>query len=238
MWGGILLSFLFFEVKCDFQKLRFLLFKTHILEVIETILESIPFGCKLRLKSISNFTIPFFAVKRVLKTRKLKGTKPRNSRNPKGMKNKKNEISKNPSGVTLKKLEIFHTIQKQYAILGIRSSNLPTQQYPLNERILLIFMFFECVTVSQFTYTFRSSNGFVEYMESICTSAGSAVIFVCLAAVVFRQTTLFNVIDNLQKFIDTSKTVGTNLNVISFGDCKCKYFRMWTSRLKSVLLKN
>lgn len=156
------------------------------------------------------------------------GTKPQNSRNPKGMKDMKNrykltgvaapkninrdikiQIQRNRRGVTLKKLEIFHTIRRQYAILGISSSNQWTQEYPLNERILLIFIFLECVIVSQFMYTFRLSHGFLEFMEGTCTTAGSALIFVCFAAVVFRQTTLFEGIGNFEKLINSSKTTAS-----------------------------
>lgn len=96
-------------------------------------------------------------------------------------------------------MKIFYTIQKQYALLGICSLPQSTKNRPFHHTAVHFnFVSLTSVIVSQFLYTFRESIGFMEYIEEVCAAAGSIIIFICLAAIVSRKTTLFNGIDNFE----------------------------------------
>lgn len=83
-------------------------------------------------------------------------------------------------------MEMFQTVQKYFTILGLSSSTQSTQKWPFNERVLLGFI---CV------YIFEVERDFMEYVECICAASASIIIFVCLVAIVFWQTTIFELID-------------------------------------------
>lgn len=102
-------------------------------------------------------------------------------------------------------MKIFETIQKQYAILGIISSRLSSQKYRFNEREFLGFLLFGYQIFSQFVYVFHEASGFMEYVVSICATSGTIIMFVCFAAIVFRKSTLFESIDNVETLIDKSE---------------------------------
>lgn len=60
---------------------------------------------------------------------------------------------------------------------------------------------------SHFMNLFYVASDFMEYMEGICTTSATIIIFVCFAAKVFGKTKLFNIIDNIEKIINASKTI-------------------------------
>lgn len=99
-------------------------------------------------------------------------------------------------------MKIFRTLQRQYAILGVYPS---AQKYPFNARVFFGFLLLGCVSVSQFVYIFLVADGFMEYMECVCSTFTTFIIIVCLAAVISRKTTLFESIDDIEQYIDTSK---------------------------------
>lgn len=103
-------------------------------------------------------------------------------------------------------MKIFEIVQKQYAIMGISSSNQMTRKLPFNKRIVFGFLLFGCLILSQFVYIYVVVNGFIEYVECICSFISSVIMFVSFAATVFGETTIFECIDNLEILIDTSKT--------------------------------
>lgn len=108
------------------------------------------------------------------------------------------------------KMRIFQRIQRQYAILGIRPSKRWLQNdLPFNGRIALGFSLFACLICSQFVYIIYVANDFMEYIECICSVSGAIITFVCFAAVVYRRTTLFDGIGDIEKLIDTSKTLSS-----------------------------
>lgn len=94
-----------------------------------------------------------------------------------------------------------------YATLGICPSNQPTQTYPFSLllRVIFGFLLFGYLIVSQCVYTFYVANGFIEYVECICTTFSSIIVFVFFAAIVFRKTELFEIIENIESLIDTSE---------------------------------
>lgn len=106
-----------------------------------------------------------------------------------------------------KKMRFFQTIRKQYAIMGISSSNQWTPELPFSERVLLGFLLFGCAIISHLVYTFHVADGFIEYVECICTTSASIIVFICFVAIVLRKTKLFETIDNIKKLIDTSETI-------------------------------
>lgn len=103
------------------------------------------------------------------------------------------------------KMKIFEIVQKQYAVLGISSSQQSTETYPISKKVFLGLLLFGYTTVSEFVYTFYMSRDFMEYVECICSLSGNIIIFICFAAVVIRERAIFEMIGNIEKFIDTSK---------------------------------
>lgn len=104
-------------------------------------------------------------------------------------------------------MKIFQTIQMQYEILGISSTNQSNQRYPADKRILHAFLLFGWLFFSHFVYIFHVASNFMEYMEGICTTSASVIIFVCFAVKVFGKPKLFGMIGSIEKMIDTSKAI-------------------------------
>lgn len=96
--------------------------------------------------------------------------------------------------------------QKHYAILGINSSNESTEKLTFNNRILFGFFLFGFTAACQFMFILFVANGFMEYMDCVCSLSATVLIFVCFAANVFRKATLFECIHNIEKLINASKT--------------------------------
>lgn len=109
------------------------------------------------------------------------------------------------------KIKTFQTVQSQYAILGISSSN---KSRPFNERSLVGFVIFGCLILSQIVYIFHVANGFMDFLECLCGISASFNMFVVFVAIVFTQNTLFVIIDNTDILIDTSKMVLCLLRVL------------------------
>lgn len=56
------------------------------------------------------------------------------------------------------------------------------------------------------------ANDFLEYMEGICTTSASMLVFVFFLAIVSSKTAAFKSMDDIGKLINSSKT--KNLNTI------------------------
>lgn len=104
-------------------------------------------------------------------------------------------------------MKIFETIQRHYNSLGISSSHQLIQKYPFNARIFIGFLIFGVNAVSQFIYIVFVASDFMEYMNVICASSGSTIIFVCYAAIVYKKNRLFKTIDNIEQLIDSSELI-------------------------------
>lgn len=105
------------------------------------------------------------------------------------------------------KVKIFQVIQRHYADLGICSSSnqLITQKSPFNGRLLFGFLLFGYFLASQLVHIFCIANGFLEYMEGVGAISATILVIIVLMAVVFRKTTIFKCIEDIEKLIDTSK---------------------------------
>lgn len=101
-------------------------------------------------------------------------------------------------------MKILKLVRRHYAIVGI-SPNQRTQKDPFSIRILFGFLLFGCLISSQFMYVFHVAHGFIEYVDGICSTFGSIIIFVSYAAIVFRKIPLFENIHNIEMLMDMSK---------------------------------
>lgn len=104
-------------------------------------------------------------------------------------------------------MKVFKVVQRHYATLGISASNRTSNFKPSKKRIVFGFLLFGGLIVSNLVYTFYVANGFMEYMECICATSATIIIFICFAAIVYRRTLLFENIDNIEKLIDTSEPI-------------------------------
>lgn len=123
-------------------------------------------------------------------------------------------------------MKILQTIQKRFATLGIHPSSQSTHKLPFSDRVLLGSSIFGYLIASQFVYLLRVASIFMEYMECISSTFSSTIMFVCFAAMVFRRTTLFKSIADIEKFIATSESrfgVFAKSDFILFPNCKCKF---------------
>lgn len=121
------------------------------------------------------------------------------------------------------KIKIFQTIQRQYEILGISSTNQSNQKYSAEKRVFHGFLLFGCLLASQFVYIFHVASGFMEYVNCTCSIFATSIMFVCFAAIVCRKTTFFESIDNIEKFIKTSEST-LNGFIYNFLDEKIKTY--------------
>lgn len=99
-------------------------------------------------------------------------------------------------------MKVFNLIQKNYAVVGIIT---PTGRNAFNNRILLGFFLFGLIFVSQVVLFLYVSDGLTEYMESGCSLSATILLFVCFSANIFKNSTLFECIHNIERLIDTSK---------------------------------
>lgn len=110
------------------------------------------------------------------------------------------------------KMKIFQTIQRHYVSLGISSPAPSSQKNPINTRVFIGFLLFGLNAASQLIYIIYVANDFMGYMEVICASSGSTIIFVCFAAIVHKMTLLFETIDSIEKLIDSREPLSSNLS--------------------------
>ena len=102
-------------------------------------------------------------------------------------------------------MKIFQTIQKQYAMMGISPTHPWTQKSLFNKKIAFGLLLFAYCIVSQMVFILHVASGFMEYMEAICSSSATVIMFICFVAIVLRKTKLFESIENIEKLIDTSE---------------------------------
>lgn len=108
-------------------------------------------------------------------------------------------------------MKIFQTIQTQYSILGVCPPNQSTQKFSVIWRYLVGFSLFVYLILSQFLYMVHVASGFMEYVQLICAISGTLLLFFGLAAIGFRKSTLFEIIDRIEKLIATSETTINHL---------------------------
>lgn len=101
-------------------------------------------------------------------------------------------------------MKIFRIVQKQYAILGI--SRTTSQNGLLDAKLCFGYISIGCNVISQLMYTVYVAEGFVEIMESVCSTSGTVIQFVCFATIASKRALLFKTIDNIEQLID-SRTI-------------------------------
>lgn len=107
------------------------------------------------------------------------------------------------------KVKAFEVVQKHYATIGIISIPLQSsQKYPFSVRVFGGFLLFGCSIASHFVYMFYEANNFMEYMDCICATFASIMLFACFAIINSERTLLFESIDKIEKLIESSKTWG------------------------------
>lgn len=102
---------------------------------------------------------------------------------------------------------MFKIVQRHYATVGIRSSNQSTQDDPFVNRVFFGSLLFAYNIISHLLYIHYVANGFMEHMMCICAIFACIIVIVGFAAIVFRKTSIFGIIDNIEKLINASKTV-------------------------------
>lgn len=102
-------------------------------------------------------------------------------------------------------MKVFQTVRRQYAALGIRPNIQLNQRDSSRKRVLFGFLLIGCLLTSQSLYTFLVADGFMELVESVCSTSGTIIVFICFAAIVFKKNLLFANIDNIEQLIDGSE---------------------------------
>lgn len=135
------------------------------------------------------------------------------------------------------KMAIFEIIQNRYAILGISSSHHLSQNCPLSKRVLYVFLILGCVIVLHFVHIFRVADEFMEYVESICTTSGSIIVFVCLAIITRKNTTFIEIFNSVESIlIDTSKSILYFIWESPFENWNLIHSGMWMSRITQIFV--
>lgn len=98
-------------------------------------------------------------------------------------------------------MKVFLTLTKAYAILGISSSS------QSNQKIFMGFSLWAWMMISHVMYIFYVASAYMEYMESVCMTTGSIIVFVCYADIVFKSHTIFDVFDKIENFIESSERI-------------------------------
>lgn len=92
-----------------------------------------------------------------------------------------------------KNMKIFHTIQKNFEIMGF-SSNQTLQKYPLNEKNSMgIFVFIMC-SISYLYYLFNIANSFMEYTQSVYVTGAVILIGSSYVIILIKMKELFQYI--------------------------------------------
>lgn len=108
------------------------------------------------------------------------------------------------SKIELQKIKIFLIIQKNFATVGI-NSNLVTQDYPFNERILKGYLIICSWTISNVLYCFHGPESFSEYTQSIYVCSLCILISIAYTILILKVEKLFEFIDGVENVVNTSK---------------------------------
>lgn len=113
---------------------------------------------------------------------------------------------KNINLVRQMKMKVFRKIQANLEILGINKNQaMQMQNHPYNGKILMDLLILSYSIASHFLYILYDAKSFDEYIECICAISASILITTCFAAMVFKMTTLFELIERKEDLIATSE---------------------------------
>lgn len=99
------------------------------------------------------------------------------------------------------KMKLFQTIQKNHAIVGIRSN----QTHAINGRVVVTFSIYVLGFTSCAIYLFHEANTFFEYSSNMFLTTGLIMIIVVYAIIFFKITKLFELISDCERVFDRSK---------------------------------
>lgn len=99
----------------------------------------------------------------------------------------------------LPKIEIFKTIQKNFATIGI-SPKLVTQSYPINEKIFTVFLTLTVGVSFIVVYIIKYAQTFVGYTQAIFMATAAILVISLLLAMIFQ-------VEKLYKFINGSNSM-------------------------------
>lgn len=99
-------------------------------------------------------------------------------------------------------MKILQTAQKYYEMLGINATN----RLAFSRRELFGFLVFGYNIVSQLVYICSVASGFAEYVDCVSSICCGIIMLICFAATVFRKTTIFDSIGNIERIIHISET--------------------------------
>lgn len=126
------------------------------------------------------------------------------------MENSKQDESKSqlPNG------KVFQIPLKNFAVLGI-SSNLTTQPYPLNGKIITGFVILGFSMYSTIVFVIYDAKTFIEYTQSIYGFSLATLIFVALLNTIFKIEQMFELINANGQLVNTSKLLKCSLSSIN-----------------------
>lgn len=101
-------------------------------------------------------------------------------------------------------MEIFQSIQNNFAILGIGRNQL-TRKHNTNVKNVLSLFLHTFFTIANFLYLARMANNLREYADGIFTTSAVLVCGASMLIIVWTMPNWFELIDNLEKIINSSE---------------------------------
>lgn len=101
-------------------------------------------------------------------------------------------------------MEIFKSIQKNFAILGIDRNQL-TKKHNTNVKNLLSLFLHSFFTIANLFYLARIAINFRDYADGIFATSAVVVCGVSMVIIVWTMPKWFKLIDNLEKVINYSE---------------------------------
>ena len=114
-------------------------------------------------------------------------------------------------------MKILQSVQAKYELLGINLEQ-STHRFPHNPKIFCGFLLFGLTTASFVVYLIQVADTLIECIECITTTSAALIIAVCLGAIVFKMSKLFENISILENVIEIGM-LKTILQIISSKEC-------------------
>lgn len=103
-------------------------------------------------------------------------------------------------------MELFRTVQKNFAFLGITPAQ-SIRKNPFNREIALAYFVYGVGWTSSVAYLYRNANTFEECTIVIYVVSVGTVILLCFNVVVFRISKLFEFISDCRESINQSECI-------------------------------
>lgn len=98
-------------------------------------------------------------------------------------------------------MKIFIELQRFYRILGIE----PFRDHYLKNILILLLLL--CYTGATAAYLFFEDTTYSDFGNAWCSISSTLVNFIGLSLNIIRKTTIFDLIDKLEKMIQSSKLI-------------------------------